>query len=74
MPEYRVTWLIDVEADHPRAAAEEAFAAMQDPDTLATCFNVEDAAGRNYEVDLKWEDQRARVTDVATGEVRYYQL
>ena len=38
--EYRVVWEIDVDAEGPEEAAREAFAAMQDPDTLARHFIV----------------------------------
>ena len=38
--EYRVVWEIDIDAEGPEEAAREAFAAMQDPDTLARHFTV----------------------------------
>lgn len=42
---YRVEWAIDVAADNPRAAAEEAFQMMRKPDTTATVFDVFDMDG-----------------------------
>lgn len=38
--EYRVTWVIEVEAESPREAAEEAQRIQRDPDSLATVFVV----------------------------------
>jgi hypothetical protein len=71
---YVVTWTIDAEGDTPLPAAEEAFAAMNDPDTPATFFTVRDDQGREYEVDLNFEDARARVRNVRTGEVQFFSL
>jgi len=57
MPEYRVVWEIELEADHPLDAAKEAFSAMQDPDSLASVFTVMDQeTGQKTLVDLKSED------------------
>ena len=74
--EYLVTWTIEVEADSPQAAAEQAFAAMQDPSTLATCFSVTEQAegGATFAVDLRFADQRAQVKDVPAGVVRHHSL
>lgn len=55
MPSYFVTWEIDVfDASSPREAAEQAFAAMQRPGTLATAFKVieHDSNGEAVTVDL----------------------
>ena len=38
--EYLVTWSIEVTADSPRAAAEQALEIQRDPNSLATCFMV----------------------------------
>jgi hypothetical protein len=67
MSHYRVRWESDVEADSPQATAEEAFAAMQDLDTLATVFVVSGPDGSAHAVDLRGEDARVRVTDLHTG-------
>ena len=38
-----VQWEIDIEdVDTPREAAEEALRIHRDPDSIATCFNVEE--------------------------------
>lgn len=42
MPEYLVTWEVDVEAESPHAAAEKALEMQRDPGSLATCFTVAD--------------------------------
>jgi len=42
MPEYRVKWEIDVEAESPRHAAELAREAQIRPDTQAVVFDVQD--------------------------------
>jgi hypothetical protein len=56
--QYLVEWRIDIEADSPREAAEEAFRIMQEPDTSATCFDVieKDGDGSSTYVDLSIED------------------
>lgn len=36
MTEFRVVWEIDIEAETPKQAAEQAFAIQQDPETMAT--------------------------------------
>lgn len=40
MPEFRVRWVIDIEADTPREAAEKARQVQQNPDSIATVFEV----------------------------------
>lgn len=55
MARYRVTWEIDVFADGPVRAAEEAFEIMQDPDTTATCFLVKNEEGGVEIVDVRPE-------------------
>lgn len=55
MPRYFVTWEIDIDGvDSPRAAAEEAFAHMQRPGTMATVFKVieHDSGGEAVTIDL----------------------
>jgi hypothetical protein len=37
---YRVTWEIDVEADSPQKAAEEALRIQRDPNSIATFFKI----------------------------------
>jgi hypothetical protein len=55
---YRVTWEIDVEADSPLVAAEEAFDCMQGHDTTATVFTVECPSGHRWSVDLCLSERR----------------
>ena len=45
MADFRVAWEIDVEAETPRQAAEEALKIQRDPDSVATVFEV---FGPNY--------------------------
>ena len=40
MNEYRVTWAIDIDAESPLAAAEEALRIHRDPTSIATVFAV----------------------------------
>jgi hypothetical protein len=37
---FRVTWEIDLYANSPRAAAEQALAIQRDPESIATVFGV----------------------------------
>ena len=42
MPDYRVTWVIDIfDAASPRAAAKHALEIQRDPESTATVFTVE---------------------------------
>ena len=56
-----IVWEIDLHAETPREAAEEAFRIMQRPDTMATVFDVTDETGNTYRVDLMEgeEDERS---------------
>lgn len=40
MAEYRVTWTIDIVAESPREAAQQAQAIQRDADSIATVFEV----------------------------------
>ena len=40
MPEYLVNWAIEINADSPEAAAEEALRIHRDKDSYATVFEV----------------------------------
>lgn len=46
---YTVTWDIDIEADSPREAAEEAQRIMQDPESTAQYFKVEYMLNKHVE-------------------------
>jgi hypothetical protein len=52
MPEYRVRWEIDVEAESPREAAEKALATQRDPESEATVFDVSEKQWRGDGYDL----------------------
>ncbi len=45
MPEYRLTWAIEIDAPSPEAAAEIAESCMLDPTRLGNIFEVEDVDG-----------------------------
>ena len=70
MTEYRVTWEIDIEADTPLEAAEEALTIQRDPESTATFFKVWEqfpdqirydifgrVIGKEHTVDLYCHDQ-----------------
>ncbi len=53
MKEYRVSWVIDISADSPLDAAEEAYRIQQKPDSWATVFVVQELdSTRKWQVDL----------------------
>ena len=53
MKSYHVTWEIEIDADDPQKAAEQAFSCMQRPETTATVFDVTDSeTGETVRVDL----------------------
>lgn len=54
MPTYRVKWEIDVEAETPQKAAEEAQEAQRDPQSIATHFDVTDLeTGETVTIELQ---------------------
>ena len=50
--QYRVRWEIDLEAASAHDAARQALALQRDPRSVATVFEVMDAAGRSASLDL----------------------
>jgi len=52
MAEFKVSWVVELEADNPREAALTALEFMQDPRTTATQFDVTDRSGNRVEIDL----------------------
>lgn len=52
---FHVTWEIDVYAETPREAAEQAFAHMQRVGTTANYFSVQDQDGYGSWIDLSEE-------------------
>lgn len=62
MKTYRVEWIIDVDAESPRAAAEQAWGHLRRPDSTANCFEVTefdgfDPVGEPVTVDLACREQ-----------------
>jgi hypothetical protein len=49
---YRVMWSIDIEADTPESAAEQALTMQRDPESTATVFAIIDEFNRETTVDL----------------------
>ena len=64
--EYRVTWIIDVDAGSFEEAASAALEIQRDPESLATHFIVRDQHGKDREV---WASHRPSqpVADSALG-------
>lgn len=54
MPQYLVTWKIDIEDDSPVEAARHARAIQLNPDSIATVFELSTGA-ENFRVDLNPE-------------------
>jgi hypothetical protein len=52
MPEFRVRWEIDIEADTPEEAAIRALFIQRDRDSAATHFTVSPEVGESIPVDL----------------------
>lgn len=44
---YRVTWVIDIEAETPQAAAEQALAIQRNPESIATVFDIHTDMGEH---------------------------
>jgi len=52
MPDYRLVWEIDIEADSPEDAAKEALLIQRDKGSDATCFTVTDKeSNKKFEID-----------------------
>ena len=60
MPEYRITWQIDIMAATPLEAAQRALRIHRDSESIATVFDVTDEAGTTQRIDL--EDAGAAFT------------
>lgn len=68
--EFRAIWEIDIDADSPIEAAQEARAVQLRPDTTATVFNVWEHTGMMHSVDLAEQTGRldgAELVAVKTG-------
>jgi len=57
MPEYRITWEIQITADSPREAAEQALVIQRVPNSIATVFDVADDDGNIERIDLEEIDE-----------------
>ena len=55
---YSIIWSIDIEAETPRDAAEEALKIHRDPESTATCFEVMDDEGTVINIDLLKDPER----------------
>lgn len=53
---YTVKWGIDIEADTPKEAAEEALKIMQDTNSTATYFEIEDENNKSTIIGLYMEN------------------
>lgn len=58
MPDYRVRWEIDLLASDPVEAARQALAAMRDPTSIATCFEVYSAEGGDLLQEVDFHPER----------------
>ncbi len=50
--EYRVTWIIELDADSFEDAANQALEIQRDPESLATHFTITNEHGETQEIDL----------------------
>lgn len=57
--EFQVTWVAGVLARDARQAAERALAMQQNPDSIATVFDVTLPSGKQVQVDLSVDDEAA---------------
>lgn len=49
---YRVSWVIELDAESPVEAAALALEIQRDPESIATVFEVQEVAGPSGQVDL----------------------
>lgn len=61
MPQYLITWEIELDADSPEEAAEEALRIHRDPDSEATVFDVmQQSTGETVCIDVALEGTKRR--------------
>ena len=65
---YRVTWEIDIEADSPLEAAQEAREMQADPESTATIYTVQLMDSRSHELSASIEVDLADEATWSTGE------
>lgn len=71
MPTYTITWTIDLEAEDPRRAIEQALQIQRDPRSQAVVFDVRQESGRKFRIDLADEDDyTGRVVLTRDGAIR----
>lgn len=76
---YTVKWEIEIEADNPVAAAQEALAIQRDPESIATFFEVTEETNScdgtvYHSVDLNFDDGCCLVKNLSDGEVTFVEL
>jgi hypothetical protein len=52
MPEYTISWTINLDGENPEDAASNALAIMLDEHSISTVFDVTDASGNQTRIDL----------------------
>jgi hypothetical protein len=57
MPQYTVTWEIEIHAETPEEAAREALAIQRDVNSTATVFHLCDEGGEACHIDLMEIDE-----------------
>lgn len=65
MPDFRVEWSMDIEADTPEDAARQTWAHMRRHDSTANVFTVISASGEQETIDLQEIDEAAESKDAA---------
>lgn len=68
--DYFVVWRIEVSASSPQDAAEQAFSSMIDDKSTATVFDVfgPTPEEKSYQVDLRFDEAKALIIDLSTGQ------
>jgi hypothetical protein len=65
--EFRVIWEIDIDADNPMAAAQEARALQLKMNSSATIFDIwEPAAGKMYRIDVAGDPNKLEHAELAS--------
>ena len=61
---YRVVWEIDIDAESPKEAVEQALAIQRDPESIATVFTVLESTphggGKTFQIDLSEQCGKCR--------------
>ena len=59
MPEYTITWTIDIDGENPVDAAKKVVSIMRDNESIASVFDVQDNKMQTTRVDLLSQDNSA---------------